>query len=236
MMKSRISKRMRGLKDSIDSFKQYDILVGLDLLKKFAQVKFVESVDVAINLNIDPRQSDQNVRSYVVMPHGIDRDVCVGVFTQGENIELAKSAGADVVGLDDIFEQIKQKKYKLDIVIASPDVMHIVGKLGPVLGPRGLMPNLKMGTISSDIVESVKNAKSGQVQYRNDKSGIIHAMIGKINLDANKLQENLETLILSIQQVKPTQCRGTYIKKIVLSTTMGKAIVINKNSLCITCN
>lgn len=235
-MNKKLSKRMCALRGCIDSCVQYDILEGLELLKRVTQVKFVESVDVAINLNIDARQSSQNVRSYVVMPHNLERDVCVVVFTQGMNVELARNAGADLVGLDNLFDQIKQKKYKLDVVIASPDVMHIVSKLGPVLGPKGLMPNPKMGTVSSDIAKSVKNAKLGQVRYRNDKNGIVHALIGKISLDTIKLKENLEALIVSLKQVKPTQCKGVYIKKIIVTTTMGRSIVINKNSLCVVCN
>lgn len=235
-MSKRISNRMRILRDSVDSTIQYDILEGLELLRKMARVKFIESVDVAINLNIDSRQSDQNVRNYVVMPHGIGRNVRVAVLTQGTNLELARNAGADLVGLDNIFNQIKKGKYKLDIVIASSDVMHIVSKLGPVLGPRGLMPNPKMGTVSDDIVESVKNAKLGRVGYRNDKNGIVHAILGKINVDAIKLKENLEALIVSLKQVKPVQCKGIYIKKIIVTTTMGRSILINKNSLCIACN
>lgn len=232
-MINKISKRMCILRKNIDSSIQYDVLDGLNLLKKMTQVKFIESVDVAINLNIDARKSDQNVRGYVIMPHGIGRDVCIAVFTQGVNVRVARDAGADIVGLDDIFDIIKQEKYKLDVVIASPDVMHIVSKLGPILGPKGLMPNPKMGTVSHDIEESVKNAKLGQVRYRNDKNGIIHALIGKINFDAIKLRENLEALILSVRQVKPIQCKGIYIKKIILSTTMGRSVLINQNSLCV---
>lgn len=231
-MRNRISKRMRSLRDNINSSIQYNILEGLELLKKVTRLKFIESVDVAINLNIDSRQSDQNVRGYVVMPHGIGRNVRIAVFTQGVNIELAKNEGADFVGLHDIFDQIKQEKYKLDIVIASPDVMHIVSKLGSILGPRGLMPNPKMGTVSNNIVESVKNAKLGQVRYRNDKNGIVHAVIGKINFDTVKLKENLEALIHSVKQVKPIKCKGTYIEKIIITTTMGRSVLINESSLC----
>lgn len=235
-MSKKISNRMRILRDCVDLSVQYDILAGIELLRKMARAKFIESVDVAINLNIDSRQSDQNIRNYVIMPHGIGRNVCIAVLTQGINLELARAAGADLVGLDDVFNQIKQKKYKLDVVIASPDVMHIVSKLGPVLGPRGLMPNPKMGTVSNDISESVKNAKLGQVRYRNDKHGIVHAIIGKIDLDAIKLKENLEALIVSLKQVKPARCKGMYIKKIIITTTMGKSVLINRNSLCIACN
>lgn len=232
-MSKKISKRMRALGDYVDSSIQYDVLDGLELLKKMTRVKFIESVDVAINLNIDARQSDQNVRGYVVMPHGIGRDVFVAVFTQGVNVELAKSAGADVVGLDNLLSQIKQGEFKLDVVIASPDVMHVVSKLGPILGPRGLMPNPKMGTVSDDVVELVKNAKSGQVRYRNDKNGIVHALLGKISLDSVKLKENLEALIVSVKQAKPIKCKGIYVKRIVVSTTMSKSVCIDRDSLCV---
>lgn len=236
-MSKKISKRMRVLRDCINSSIQYDILDGLELLKKMTQVKFIESVDAAINLNIDARQSDQNIRGYVVMPHSIGRNVRVAVFTQGNNVELVRNAGADLVGLDNLSEQIKQGKYELDVVIASPDVMHIVSKLGAILGPKGLMPNPKMGTVSNDLVESVKNIKLGQVGYRNDKNGIVHVILGKINLDVIKLKENLEALIFSLNQVKPAQCKGgVYIKKIIISTTMGRSIIVNKNSLCVGCH
>lgn len=235
-MSNKISRRMRMLKDCIDTSIQYDILEGIELLKKTTRVKFIESVDVAINLNIDTRQSDQNIRSYVVMPHSIGRDIRVAVFTQGDNIEIAKNSGADLVGLDDLFDVIKNKNFNLDVIIASSDVMHIVGKLGSILGPRGLMPNPKMGTVSDNIAESVKNVKLGQVRYRSDKGGIVHTVIGKLSLDSMKLKENLEALIMSLKQVKPLQCKGVYIEKIVVSTTMGSSIIINKNSLCIMCD
>lgn len=226
---------MNLLKNCINSSIQYDVLDGLELLKKVTQVKFVESIDAAVNLNIDPRQSDQSVRGYVVMPHSVGRDIRIAVFAQGKNAELAKKAGADLVGLDDLFERIKTGKDVLDVVIASPDVMNIVSKLGPILGPKGLMPNPKMGTVSNNIFESVKNIKLGQVNYRNDKNGIIHIILGKINLDAVKLKENLEALISSLNQVKPLQCKGTYIKKVMVSSTMGGSIIVNKNSLCVVC-
>lgn len=230
----KLSKRMRRIKDCISSTIQYDILDGLELLKMTTQVRFVESVDVAISLGIDASKSDQNVRNSVVMPYGIGKNLRVAVFAQGNDVILAKNAGADIVGLEDLFNQIKiHGCADLDVVLASPDVMHIVSKLGPILGPRGLMPNPKMGTVSKNILESVKNIKLGQIRYKNDKNGIIHAAIGKINFDLIKLQKNLETLVTSIKQVKPAQCKGAYIKKIFVSTTMGGSVLINQNSLSV---
>ncbi|URJ29852.1 50S ribosomal protein L1 [Blochmannia endosymbiont of Camponotus sp.] len=230
----KLSKRMRIMRNYADTSIQYSAINGLQLLKKITKVKFIESVDVAINLGIDARKSDQNVRSHVILPHGIGRDIHIAVFTQGDNILLAKNAGADLVGLNDLSDKIKTGKYRLDVVIASPDVMHIVSKLGPILGPKGLMPNLKMGTISNNIEESVKNIKLGQIRYKNDKNGIIHSTIGKINFDVIKLKENLEALIVSLKQAKPVMFKGTYIKKITLSTTMSKSISIDQNTLYIT--
>lgn len=231
---SKLSKRMRIIQSYVDTSVQYSVTDGLQLLKKNTKVKFIESVDVAINLGIDARKSDQNIRSNVILPHGIGRDVRIAVFTQGDNILLAKNAGADLVGLDDLSDEIKTGKYRLDVVIASPDVMHVVSKLGPILGPKGLMPNLKMGTISNNVEESVKNIKLGQIRYKNDKHGIIHSTIGRINFDTIKLKENLEALIVSLRQVKPVIFKGTYIKKITLSTTMGRSVSIDQNTLFIT--
>lgn len=228
----KLSKRMRSIQDDINSTMQYDILDGLKLLQKTATVKFIESVDAAINLGINTRKSDQNVRNSVVMPYGIGKNVRVAVFTQGDNVALAKKMGADLVGLEDLYDQIKMDGCdKLDVVLASPDVMHIVSKLACILGPRGLMPNPKMGTVSKNIPESIKNIKLGQVRYKNDKNGIIHVGIGKINFSLMQLQKNLESLIVSIKRSKPIQCKGTYIKKIFLSTTMGRSVLIDKNSL-----
>ncbi|AGC03831.1 50S ribosomal protein L1 [Candidatus Blochmanniella chromaiodes str. 640] len=235
-MTGKLSKRMRMMRDCADTSIQYHVLDGLELLKKMASAKFVESVDTAINLGIDARKSDQNIRNNVILPHGIGRDIHVAVFTQGDNIVLAKNAGADLVGLEDLYDQIKNKNYRPDVVIASPDVMNVVSKLGPILGPRGLMPNLKMGTVSHDIAESVKNVKSGQIRYKNDKSGIIHSTIGKINFDLIQLKENLEALIVSLKQAKPILYKGTYIKKVTISTTMGRSISVDRNSLCVVIN
>ncbi|WP_331828597.1 50S ribosomal protein L1 [Candidatus Blochmannia sp. SNP] len=230
----KLSKRMHIMQHYADKSIQYSTIDGLQLLKKITKVKFVESVDVAINLGIDARKSDQNVRGNVILPHGTGRNVRLAVFTQGDNILLAKNAGADLVGLHDLSDEIKTGKHRLDVVIASPDVMHVVSKLGPILGPKGLMPNLKMGTISNNVEELVKNIKLGQIRYKNDKNGIIHATIGKINFDIIKLKENLEALIASLKQAKPMIFKGTYIKKITLSTTMGRSISIDQNTLFIT--
>ncbi|URJ23286.1 50S ribosomal protein L1 [Blochmannia endosymbiont of Camponotus sp. C-003] len=233
-MTDKLSKRMRMMQNCVDTSIQYNVLDGLKLLKKMKRVKFIESVDTAINLGIDARKSDQNIRNNVILPHGIGRNIHVAVFTQGDNIVSAKNAGADIAGLEDLYDQIKNKKYRPDVVIASPDVMNIVSKLGPILGPIGLMPSLKMGTVSHDIAESVKNVKLGQIRYKNDKNGIIHSTIGRINFDIIQLKENLEALIVSLKQSKPVLYRGTYIKKITIATTMSKSISIDQNSLCVT--
>lgn len=228
----KISKRMSELQNYINSSVQYSVLDGLKLLQTSKRVKFIESVDVAINLGIDARKSEQNVRGNVILPYGSGRKVRIAVFAQGDNIKLAQLEGADLVGLEDLCDFIKKEGCKsFDVIIASPDVMHVVSKLGSILGPRGLMPNPKLGTVSQNIVETVKNIKLGQISYKNDKNGVIHSVIGRINFNINHLQENLEVLIKSIKQVKPVQCKGTYIKKIFVSTTMGKSIVIDKSSL-----
>lgn len=228
----KISKKSRKIICCSDKYVEYDILDGLLLLQKNSRTKFIESVDVAVNLGIDSRKSDQNIRSCVLMPHGIGRNIRIAVFTQGDNIILAKQAGADLVGLEDLYEKVKKDGcINCDIVLASPDVMDIVGKLGPILGPKGLMPNPKMGTISNNIKESVQRIKLGQIRYKNDKGGVVHSIIGKINFKLIHLRENLEALISSINQVRPIQFKGTYIKKIFLSTTMGRSVLIDKNSL-----
>lgn len=234
---TKLSKRMRTIRNCIDSRKQYNILDGLKLLQNTTQTKFIESVDVAINLGINTRKSEQAIRNHVIMPYGIGKDVRIAVFAQEEHIDLVKKAGIDLVGLEDLYDRIKLKGCNdLDVVLASPDVMHVVGKLGSILGPRGLMPNLKMGTVSKNILESIKNIRLGQVRYKNDKNGIIHIAIGKINFDMVHLKKNLEVLITSIKQVKPTQCKGTYIRTIFISTTMGGSVLIDKNSLNILLN
>ncbi len=224
---AKLTKRMRMIHDKVDATKQYDVTEAVALLKELATAKFVESVDVAVNLGIDARKSEQSVRGATVLPHGTGRSVRVAVFTQGANAEAAKVAGAELVGMEDLADQIKKGEMSFDVVIASPDAMRVVGQLGQVLGPRGLMPNPKVGTITSNVAEAVKNAKAGQIRYRNDKNGIIHATIGKVDFDADKLKENLESLLVALKKAKPAQAKGVYIKKISLSTTMGAGVAID---------
>ncbi|UDG80157.1 50S ribosomal protein L1 [Candidatus Steffania adelgidicola] len=228
---AKLSRRMRIIRDKISSTKKYDISEALALLKELPAVKFIESVDVAINLGIDARKSDQNVRGATVLPHGTGRHVRVAVFTQGANAEAAKSAHADLVGMDELADQIQKGICNFDVVIASPDAMRVVGQLGHILGPRGLMPNPKVGTITPNIAEAVNNAKAGQIRYRNDKHGIIHTTIGQINFESDKLKENLEALLLALKKAKPTQTKGIYIKQVILSSTMGPSVTIDPNSL-----
>lgn len=228
---AKLTKRMRTIQEKVEQFKFYEINQALTLLKTLALAKFVESVDVAINLGIDARKSDQTVRGAVLLPNGTGRNVRVAVFTQGVNADAAKAAGADLVGMEDLSEKIKQGKLDFDVVIASPDAMRMVGQLGQILGPRGLMPNPKVGTVTSNVAEAVRNAKSGQVRYRNDKSGIIHATIGKVNFTTEQLQENLESLLIALKKIKPATSKGIYLKKISLSTTMGAGVAIDQSSL-----
>lgn len=228
---AKLSKRLRLIRDKVDPLKRYDIKEGLTLLKSVALAKFVESVDVAVNLGIDARKSDQNVRGAVLLPNGTGRTVRVAVFTQGANAEAAKLAGADLVGMEELAEQIKQGKLDFDVVIASPDAMRIVGQLGQILGPRGLMPNPKVGTVTPNISEAVQQAKAGQVRYRNDKSGIIHSTIGKADFTVEQLQENLEVLLAALKKIKPTTSKGVYLKKVAISTTMGAGITIDQTTL-----
>ncbi|KYP97158.1 50S ribosomal protein L1 [Sodalis-like endosymbiont of Proechinophthirus fluctus] len=228
---AKLTKRMRVIRDKVDFTKQYDISEAVVLLKELATAKFVESIDVAVNLGIDARKSDQNVRGATVLPHGTGRSVRVAVFTQGSNAEAAKSAGADLVGMDDLADQIKKGELNFDLVIASPDAIRIVSQLGQILGPRGLMPNPKVGTVTQNVAEAVKNAKAGQVRYRNDKNGIIHTTIGKVDFESEKLKENLEALLFALKKAKPTQAKGVYIKKISLSTTMGPGVIIDQSGL-----
>ncbi|GAA0371882.1 50S ribosomal protein L1 [Bowmanella denitrificans] len=228
---AKLTKRMRVIKEKVDATKEYEINEAVALLKELATAKFAESVDVAINLGVDPRKSDQNVRGATVLPHGTGKDVRVAVFTQGANAEAAKAAGADIVGMDDLAEQVKKGEMPFDVVIASPDAMRVVGTLGQILGPRGLMPNPKTGTVTPDVVTAVKNAKAGQVRYRNDKNGIIHASIGKIGFEANQIKENLESLLDALKKAKPSTAKGTFVKKVSLSTTMGAGVAIDQASL-----
>ncbi len=230
---AKLSKRTRLIREKVDVLKEYEINDALTLLKELATVKFVESVDVAVNLGIDARKSDQNVRGATVLPNGTGRVVRVAVFTQGANAEKAKAAGADVVGMEDLAEQIKAGNMDFDVVIASPDAMRVVGQLGQILGPRGLMPNPKVGTVTPDVVGAINNAKSGQVRYRNDKNGIIHTTIGKADFDNAKLKENLEALVDALKKAKPANAKGIFIKKISVSTTMGAGVAVSQSSLTV---
>ena len=228
---AKLSKRARLVREKVDVLKEYEINDALALLKELATAKFRESVDVAINLGIDARKSDQNVRGATVLPNGTGRDVRVAVFTQGANAEKAKEAGADIIGMEDLAEQVKAGEMNFDVVIASPDAMRVVGQLGQILGPRGLMPNPKVGTVTPNVAAAVKNAKSGQIRYRNDKNGIIHTTIGKADFESDKLQENLEALLEALKKAKPANAKGAYIKKVSVSTTMGAGIAVNQSSL-----
>ncbi len=228
---AKLTKRAKLIREKIDATKQYEINEAVALLKELATAKFTESVDVAVNLGIDARKSDQNVRGATVLPHGTGRDVRVAVFTQGANADAAKEAGADLVGMEDLADQIKKGEMNFDVVVASPDAMRVVGMLGQILGPRGLMPNPKTGTVTPNVAEAVKNAKAGQVRYRNDKNGIIHTTIGKADFDAAALKANLESLLAALKKAKPASAKGQYIKKISLSTTMGAGLAIDAASL-----
>jgi len=228
---AKLTKRMRTIREKVDVTKEYEINEAVALLKELATAKFVESVDVAVNLGIDARKSDQNVRGATVLPNGTGREVRVAVFTQGANAEAAKEAGAELVGMEDLAELVKKGEMNFDVVVASPDAMRVVGQLGQILGPRGLMPNPKTGTVTPNVAEAVKNAKAGQVRYRNDKNGIIHTTIGKVDFTAEQLQQNLEALIVALKKAKPSQAKGTFVKKVTISTTMGAGVAVDQNSL-----
>jgi len=228
---SSIAKRMKVWKDKIQPGKQYSVEEGINLVKEFAKAKFNESVDVAVNLGIDASKSDQQVRGSTVMPHGIGKNVRVAVFTSGRNVEAALAAGADIVGLEDLAEKVKAGNMDFDVVIASPDAMRIVGQLGQILGPRGLMPNPKVGTVSPDVANAVKNAKSGQVRYRVDKAGIVHCTIGKAAFEATALKENLQALLADLQKAKPATSKGIYLKRVTLSSTMGPGVIVDHSSV-----
>ncbi len=228
---AKLTKRMRNIREKVEVTKDYDINEAVSLLKELATAKFNESVDVAINLGIDARKSDQNVRGATVLPHGTGRDIRVAVFTQGANAEAAKEAGADLVGMEDLAALVKKGEMNFDVVVASPDAMRVVGQLGTILGPRGLMPNPKVGTVTPNVAQAVKNAKSGQVRYRNDKNGIIHSTIGKADFDVNQLKENLEALLVALKKAKPTSAKGVFLKKISISTTMGAGVTVDQATL-----
>ena len=228
---AKLTKRMRVIREKVDGTKEYGITEAVALLKELATAKFVESVDVAVNLGIDARKSDQNVRGATVLPNGTGRTVRVAVFTQGANAEAAKAAGADLVGMEDLAEQIKKGEMNFDVVIASPDAMRVVGQLGQILGPRGLMPNPKVGTVTPNVAEAVNNAKAGQVRYRNDKNGIIHTTIGKVDFTTEQLQQNLEALLSALKKAKPSTSKGQFIKKVSISTTMGAGVAVDQATL-----
>jgi large subunit ribosomal protein L1 len=226
-----VAKREKTWKTKLVPGKAYPIEEALGLVKEFASAKFNESVDVAVNLGIDAAKSDQQVRGSTVMPNGIGKTVRVAVFTSGKNQEAAKAAGADIVGLEDLAEKVKAGQMDFDVVIASPDAMRVVGQLGQILGPRGLMPNPKVGTVSPDVAGAVKNAKSGQVRYRVDKAGIVHCTIGKAAFEPQALRENLQALINDLQKAKPATSKGIYLKRVTLSSTMGPGVVVDHSTL-----
>ncbi len=228
---AKMSKRTAAIREKIDSTRQYAIEEGLQLLKELSTVKFDESVDAAINLGVDPRKSDQNVRGSSVLPNGTGKVVRVAVFTQGDNVDKAKEAGADVVGMQELADSMKAGDLNYDVVIASPDAMAVVGQLGQLLGPRGLMPNPKVGTVSPDVATAVKNAKGGQVRYRTDKGGIIHCTIGKSSFEVAHLRENLESLLTDLKKAKPSSAKGVYLQKVSISTTMGAGVAVDQASL-----
>jgi len=228
---AKLAKRFQGLRSSIDSNVHYSIDEAIELVKKTATAKFDESVDVAINLGVDSRKSDQVIRGSVVLPKGTGKTVRVAVFTQGANVEAAKEAGADVVGFEDLAAEVKAGNLDFDVVIASPDAMRIVGQLGTILGPRGLMPNPKVGTVTPNVAEAVRNAKAGQVQYRTDKAGVVHATIGRASFAAADLRENFNTLLDAVVKAKPAATKGQYLKKIALSSTMGPGVRVDVGSV-----
>lgn len=228
---AKLSKRMRAIREKVNPEQAYPLADAVSMLKEFSAVKFNETVEIAINLGIDARKSDQAVRGATTLPHGTGSDVRVAVFTQGDAAEKAKAAGADLIGMEDLAEQIKGGMMDFDVVIASPDAMRVVGQLGQVLGPRGLMPNPKTGTVTPDVETAVKNAKAGQIRYRTDKNGIIHGGIGKISFDLDAIQGNLEAVLADLRKAKPAAAKGIYLKKISLSTTMGPGVTIDQGSL-----
>jgi len=228
---AKLSKRQKQIAEKIDRNRQYGAEEAFALLKEVSAVKFNESVDVAVNLGVDPRRSDQMVRGSTVLPRGTGQDVRVAVFAQGANAEAATEAGADIVGMDDLAGEIKQGRMDFDVVIASPDAMRVVGQLGQILGPRGLMPNPKVGTVSTDVATAVKNAKAGQVRYRTDKNGIIHCTIGKVDFEPAALIENLNALVGDLNKAKPSAAKGVYMKRVSVSTTMGPGLVVDQGSL-----
>jgi large subunit ribosomal protein L1 len=227
----KLPKKQKAWVSKLPPGKSYAVDEALKLVKEFATAKFNESVDAAVNLGIDASKSDQQVRGSTVMPNGIGKTVRVAVFTSGKNADAAKAAGADIVGLEDLAAKVKAGEINFDVVVASPDAMRVVGQLGQILGPRGLMPNPKVGTVTPDVAGAVKNAKAGQVRYRVDKAGIVHCSIGKASFEVNALRENLQALISDLQKAKPAASKGVYLKRIAISSTMGPGVVVDQSSL-----
>ncbi len=230
---AKLTKRQKAIREKVVAGKLYAVEEAVSVLAEVSTVKFAESVDVAVNLGVDPRKSDQVVRGSTVLPHGTGKDVRVAVFAQGDNAEKAKAAGADIVGFDDLAEQVKAGNLDFDVVIATPDAMRVVGQLGQILGPRGLMPNPKVGTVTPDVAGAVTNAKAGQVRFRTDKNGIIHCSVGKVGFSDVAIKENVEALIADLKKLKPSTSKGVYLKKVTLSTTMGPGLMVDQGSLAI---
>jgi len=226
---AKLSKRCKAIAEKVDKSKVYSLTEALTILKDVSSVKFNESVDISVNLGLDPKKSDQVVRGATVLPNGSGKEVRVAVFTDGDNAKAAKAAGADIVGMDDLAEEVKKGNMNFDVVIASPDAMRVVGQLGQILGPRGLMPNPKVGTVTADVAGAVRNAKSGQVRYRVDKAGIIHCSVGTVKFEVQKLKENIDGLIADLIKAKPTAAKGVYLKKISVSTTMGPGLIVDQS-------
>lgn len=228
---AKLSKRQKAINEKVEAGKVYPLTEAIELLKELSSVKFAEGVDVSINLGVDAKKSDQQVRGATTLPNGTGKEVRVAVFTAGNNADAAKEAGADFVGMEDLAEQIKGGMMDFDVVVASPDAMRVVGQLGQVLGPRGLMPNPKTGTVTPDVAKAVQNAKAGQVRYRTDKNGIIHGNIGKLSFDSAALQGNLEALLVDLKKAKPASAKGVYMKKVTVSSTMGPGLAVDTSSL-----
>ena len=228
---AKLSKRVRAFRERVDANKSYPLDEAIAILKETATAKFNESVELAVNLGIDARKSDQGVRGATTLPHGTGSDVRVAVFTQGDNAEKAKEAGADFIGMEDLADQVKAGMMDFDVVIASPDAMRVVGQLGQVLGPRGLMPNPKTGTVTPDITAAVQNAKAGQIRFRTDKNGIIHGGIGKISFDPGAIEGNLVAVLADLTKAKPAAAKGVYFRKVTLSTTMGPGVTIDHSTI-----
>ena len=226
-----ISKRKKASREKVEAGKTYDVSEALGLVKELATAKFPESIDVSVNLGVDPRKSDQVVRGSTVLPNGTGKSVRVAVFAQGDNAEKAKSAGADVVGFEDLAETVKKGELNFDVVIATPDAMRVVGQLGQILGPRGLMPNPKVGTVTADVETAVTKAKAGQVRYRTDKAGIIHCPIGRADFEVPALKENLDALLADLKKGKPASAKGQYVKKLTVSSTMGPGVSVDRASI-----